>query len=134
MQKKIRSVMKKAAIIAQTLKEMGCPSGNEELHCNGDRDDEGLVIETLETLLKKLEPDSSIQTCTDFAHLNSECCEICHTYCPHYEMSLLDVEGSGKAWVCCAVDRALNPKKHSAFKSSYAHKTLMLILDMENHD
>jgi hypothetical protein len=49
-------------------------------------------------------------------------------------MSLLDVEGGGKAWICCALDRALNPQKHAQLASSAAYKTLAAILGWINYD
>ena len=126
--------MKKAAIIAKTLAEMKNVSSHEELSLASDSDEEEIVIQTLEAKLREIEPDRDIRTCSDFGHLLTECCEICHTFSPHYEMSLLDVEGGGKAWICCAMDRALNPQKHLRRASSAAYKTLATILGLINYD
>ena len=106
-------LLKKAAIIAKTLADMKNVSSHEELSLAGDPEEEKIAIQTLEAKLREIEPDREIRTCGDFSHLLTECCEICHTFSPHYEMSLLDVEGGGKAWICCAMDGALNPQKHS---------------------
>ena len=109
------------------------PAG-EEVSLASDPDEEEIVIQTLEAKLREIEPDRDIRTCSDFGHLLTECCEICHTFSPHYEMSLLDVEGGGKAWICCAMDRALNPQKHSRLRSSAAYKTLAAILGIIDYD
>lgn len=126
--------MKKAAIIAKTLADMKNVSSHEEPSLAGDSEEEEIAIQTLEAKLGEIEPDLDIRTCGDFSHLGTECCEICHTFSPHYEMSLLGVEGGGKAWICCAMDRALNPQKHSQLASSVAYKTLATILDLINYD
>ena len=126
--------MKKAAIIAKTLADMKNISSDGELSLASDPDEEKIVIQTLDAKLREFEPDRDIRTCTDFSHIHTECCEICHTFSPHYEMSLLDVEGGGKAWICCAMNRALNPQKHSPLASSAAYKTLAAMLGMVNYD
>ena len=126
----VKRLLKKAAIIAKTLADMKNVSSHEELSLASDSDEEEIAIQTLEAKLGEIEPDRDIRTCSDFSHLPAECCEICHTFYPHYEMSLLDVEGGGKAWICCAMDRALNPQKHSRLASSAAYKTLATILDL----
>jgi hypothetical protein len=126
--------LKKAAIIAKTLADMKNVPSHEELTLAGDKEEENIAIQTLEAKLRKFEPDREIRTCSDFGHLLAECCEICHTFSPHYEMTLLDVEGGGEAYICCAIDRALNPQKHSRLASSAAYKTLATILGIINHD
>jgi hypothetical protein len=126
--------LKKAAIIAKTLADMKSVSSHEELRLASDSEQEEIAVQTLEAKLGEIEPDRDIGTCGDFSQLRTECCEICHTLSPHYEMSLLDVEGGGKAWICCAMDRALNPQRHSRRASSAAYKTLAAILDSIDYD
>jgi hypothetical protein len=130
----VERLLKKAAIIAKTLADMKTVSSHGELSLDNDPDEEELVVQTLDAKLKEIEPDRDIRTCSDFSHLHTECCEICHTFSPHYEMSLLDVEGDGKAWICCAMDRALNPQKHLQLASPAAYKTLAKILGRINYD
>jgi hypothetical protein len=130
----VERLLKKAAIIAKTLADIKTVSSDEELSFAGDLGEEEIVIQTLEAKLREIEPDGEIRTCSDFGHLLTECCEICHTFSPHYEMSLLEVEGGGKAWICCAMDRALNPQKHSRLAPSSAYKTLAAILGMINYE
>jgi hypothetical protein len=127
-------LLKKAAIIAKTLADMKSVASHEELGLASDSEQEEIAMQTLEAKLGEIEPDRDIRTCGHFSHLRTECCEICHTFSPHYEMSLLDVEGGGKAWICCAMDRALNPQRHSRRASSTAYKTLATILDSINYD
>ena len=127
-------LLKKAAIIAKTLADMRDVGSHEELRRDCDPEEEQVAIRTLESKLGEIEPDRDLRTCSDFSHLHAECCEICHTFSPHYEMSLLDVEGGGKAWICCAIDRALDPQKHSQLASSVAYKTLAAILGWIDYD
>jgi hypothetical protein len=127
-------ILKRAGIIAKTLADMNNVGGHEELRRDSDPEEEEIAIRTLEAKLREIEPDRDIRTCSDFSHLHAECCEICHALSPHYEMSLLDVEGGGKAWICCALDRALNPQKHAQLASSAAYKTLAAILGWINYD
>ena len=126
--------MKKAAIIAKALADMRNVSSQEELSLASNPGEEEIVIQTLEAKLRGIEPDRDIRTCSDFSHLLTECCEICHTFSPHYEMSLLDVEGRDRAWICCAMDRALNPQKHAQLASSDAYKTLAAVLGWIDYD
>ena len=130
----VERLLKKAAIIAKALADMKNVSLHEELSLAIDSDEEEIAIQALEAKLGEVEPDRDIRTCSDFSHLRTECCVICHTFSPHYEMSLLDVEDGGKAWICCAMDRALNPQKHSRLRSSTAYKTLATILGLVNDD
>jgi hypothetical protein len=130
----VERLLKKNAIIAKTLAEMKNVCSQEELSLASDPDEEAIVIQTLEAKLREIEPDRDIRTCSDFTQLHIECCEICHALSPHYEMSFLDVEGGGKAWICCAMDRALNPQKHSQLESSDAYKTLATIFGRINYD
>jgi hypothetical protein len=130
----VERLLKKAAIIAKTLAEMKNVSSHEELSLASDSDEEEIVIQKLEAKLREIEPDRDIRTCSDFGHLLTECCEICHTFSPHYEMSLLEVEGGGKAWICCTMDKALNPQKHSRLAPSAAYKTLAAILGIINYE
>jgi hypothetical protein len=129
----VEGLLKKAAIIAKTLADRKTVS-SDRLSVAGDLGEEEIVIQTIEAKLREIEPDGEIRTCSDFGHLLTECCEICHTFYPHYEMSLLEVEGGGKVWICCAMDRALNPQKHSRLASSAAYKTLAAILGIINYE
>jgi hypothetical protein len=127
-------LLKKAAIIARTFADMNSVDSNEGLRRHTGPEEEEIAIRTIEAKLREIEPDGDIRTCSDFSHLHAECCEICHALSPHYEMSLLDVEDGGKAWICCAMDSALNPQKHSRLRSSAAYKTLATILGLVNDD
>lgn len=75
---------------------------------------ENVVRTTLTGKLASLRHDEKVHTCADFGHLNIECCETCHTFCAHYELDLISLESGGQAWICCALDRALNPQRHLA--------------------
>lgn len=58
-------------------------------------------------------PDGvEIKTCEGFKHLGVECCDTCHNFYPHYEMSVIDLPDGGKAWVCDTVKWAIYPEKN----------------------
>ena len=41
------------------------------------------------------------------------CCDTCHKFYPHYEMSVIDpLPDGGKAWVCDTVKWAIYPEKY----------------------
>ena len=83
------------------------------------------IIATLEVSLKGIGADANIRTCEDFSYLNVDCCVTCHTFYPHYEMCLIDLENGGDAWICCAMDRALNPTKRTRLEQSLEHKQIL---------
>jgi hypothetical protein len=33
-------------------------------------------------------------------------------------MALINIESGGNAWICCALDRALNPLKHARLETA----------------
>jgi hypothetical protein len=74
---------------------------------------EGVIRNALAEKLASLGLDERVRTCEDFAHLGIACCESCHD-CgyAHYELDLIELESGGRAWICCALDRALNPQRH----------------------
>jgi hypothetical protein len=72
----------------------------------------------IEKKLDSIEPHQDIPTCADFAHLGVECCHICHKDCPQYELAIGEIESGGRAWLCCSLDRALNPRKHAAIEET----------------
>ncbi len=82
------------------------------------------IIKILDRSLAELPADSLVRTCADFSHLNVDCCETCHNNNPQFEMALIDVESGGNAWICCAVDMALNPIKHAKMQSSTEYKEI----------
>jgi hypothetical protein len=62
--------------------------------------------------LRERLPDTDIKTCEEFRHLNVTCCDTCHTFYPHYEMSLIDLPDGAKAWVCDPVKWAIGPEQY----------------------
>jgi len=63
-------------------------------------------------LNRRLPEGVDIRTCEDLRHLNVECCDTCHNFYPHYEMSVIDLPDGGKAWVCDTVKWAIYPEKY----------------------
>jgi hypothetical protein len=70
-----------------------------------------------ERILDQIELKVGIPTCADFAYLGVECCPVCHDDYPD-EMEIIEIESGGKAWICCSLDRALNPSKHMALEQT----------------
>jgi hypothetical protein len=126
--------MKKADIIAAALKEL---QGQEE-KLSAEAVDlpvyKQQVIAELERKLADVQPDLDIPTCEDFAHLAVECCQVCHVEYPEWELGLIEIESGGRAWLCCALDRALNPSKQAAMEQSPQWRKLerMLLGDGES--
>lgn len=70
---------------------------------------ERIIRSTLTGKLASLRTDEKVRTCEDFGDLGIACCNSCHTGYPHYELALIELESGGRAWICCALDRTLNP-------------------------
>jgi hypothetical protein len=101
--------MTKNEIIEKTLRDMELTPPKRETPFSDEPDDEEFVVSVLQD---SLPADLDIRTCNDFRHLNVECCETCHNFYPHYEMSLVDLPGGGKAWVCDTVKWAIYPDQY----------------------
>ena len=71
------------------------------------------IVAQLERKLRQIEAEMDIHTCADFPQLGVECCPVCHHDCPD-ELEIIEIESGGKAWICCSLDRAVNPTKHMA--------------------
>jgi len=120
--------MTKNKIIEQILKDFRTRVKESRAPLGDETGDEKEIVEVLKASLKSVEADESVRTCEDFHHLNVECCETCHTFYAHYEMSLIDLESGGNAWICCAMDRALNPGKLERFEQSPEYKQIVNML------
>ena len=101
--------MTKNEIIEKTLRDMKLTPPKHEIAFSDEQDEEEFIISVLQD---SLPADVDIRTCDDFRHLNVECCETCHNFYPHYEMSLVDLPGGGKAWVCDTVKWAIYPDQY----------------------
>lgn len=96
--------MTKADIISKTLREMGPIQLENGPPYIDEPDEQELVLSVLQW---GLPTDVDIRTCEDFKHLGVECCQTCHGFYPHYDMSLIDLPDGEKAWVCDTVKRAI---------------------------
>lgn len=110
--------MKKSDIIAAALKDVCRRDGKVATESDDVLAYERHVAAEIEKRLDPIEPDLDFPTCADFGHLGVECCHICHVEYPEYELSVVEIESGGRAWLCCALDRALNPLKHAAMEKS----------------
>jgi len=97
----------KNEIIEKTLKDIGPRLKQHEAPYSEERDCGEIVIAELQASL----PETHIKTCEDFRHLNVTCCDTCHTFYPHYDMSLIDLPDGGRAWVCDPVKWAIYPEQ-----------------------
>lgn len=100
--------MTKTDIIEQTLKEIGLRLSLHEIPYSEEPDYQEIVIAELQKRL----PKTDIKTCDNFQHLNVTCCDTCHTFYPHYEMSLIDLPDGGEAWVCDPVKWTIYPEQY----------------------
>jgi len=105
--------MTKSEIIQQVLNDFRDDSERAYILEGSDVDCEAIILSALEKSLQTVGPDTDIRTCEDFGHLNVACCKSCHGLYQHYEMSLVEIESAGNAWICCAVDQALRPTKYA---------------------
>jgi hypothetical protein len=105
--------MTKSQIIERVLMKFRNVSEETGIPESVDSEYEKVIVAALEKSLWGVGQDTEIRTCEDFGYLGVQCCECCHDIHQHYEISLIDIEGGGKAWVCCAIDRALKPAKHA---------------------
>jgi len=105
--------MTRSEVIERGLEEFRNESEQTGVAARDDPDYEKVVAAAMEKSLQTLEPATHIRTCVNFGHLNIDCCECCHGLYQHYELSLIGLESGGSAWICCGIDRALNPKKYS---------------------
>lgn len=105
--------MTKSEIIEKVLREFRDVSEETGIPGRDDANYEKVIVAALENSLRNAEPGIDIRTCEDFGYLGVRCCEGCHDIHQHYEISLIDIEGGGNAWVCCAINRALNPSNHA---------------------
>ena len=97
--------MTKAEIIAKTMKDITPIGLQTEPPFSDEPDEEEFIVSVLQDVL----PDGvGIKVCDDFKHLGVRCCETCHEFYPHYDMSLIDLPDGGKAWVCDAIKCALS--------------------------
>jgi hypothetical protein len=98
----------KNEIIEHTLKEIGPRLNLHGIPYSEEPDYQEIVIAELQKTL----PETDIKTCDDFRHQNVTCCNTCHTFYPHYEMSLIDLPDGAEAWVCDPVKWAIYPKQY----------------------
>lgn len=105
--------MTKSEIIEKVLREFRNVSGETGIPERDDADYEKVIVAALENSLRNAEPGIDIRTCEDFGYLGVHCCEGCHDIHQHYEISLIEIESGGNAWICCAIDGALNPSKRA---------------------
>ena len=98
--------MTKDEIIAASLLAMRRVQGLLAAREAGDGNTDEYEDVVIAALAERL-PEGDIKTCDDLRHLGIECCNICHTSYPHYDMYLERVPDGRRCWVCCSVRSAL---------------------------
>ena len=121
--------MTKAQIVEKVVKDFWNHSEENGTSHGNDAYYEKTIVEAIEKSLQQVDPDANIRTCADFGHLKVKCCENCHGMYQHFEVSLINIEREGNAWICCALDRALHPAKHANDPKYPADWTFGEILD-----
>jgi hypothetical protein len=100
--------MTKGEIIESVLKDLRSDASVKRRRPREVDEEEQDVITHLEWLLRYAQPDSDIRTCTDFVHLNVECCTTCYYFMFPYDMPLITKLKNGEyAWICCAMSSAI---------------------------
>jgi Ni2+-binding GTPase involved in maturation of urease and hydrogenase len=110
--------MNKTEIIETTLQAVRGREAEPAVGFDDISSYERHIIAELQRSLDPIEADLDIPICANFAHLGVECCSACHNEYPEYELALVEIESGGKAWLCCSLDRALNPSKHAEMEKS----------------
>lgn len=95
---------------------------------------EDIIRTTLTSKLAALRPDERVRTCEDFNHLGIACCDSCHTGYPHFELELTELESGGRAWICCALNRVLNPVRHQELLNSSEYRDIEKFLGGDSKD
>ena len=102
--------MTKDQLIEKTIADMS------RCWCWGDgsdSSDHACCIAVVVAELERRLPHGVIKTCGCFQRLHAGCCDRCHSYFPHRQMSLVDLHDGGKAWVCHAVEAAIFPGRRT---------------------
>ena len=100
--------MTKGEIIERILQEMRKSASVTRQRPSEEDEEEQDVINHLEKLLQDAQPDTDIRTCTDFTHLNVECCTNCHYFMFPYDMApVIRLKSGEYAWICCAIQGAI---------------------------
>jgi hypothetical protein len=90
-----------------------------------ERDGYSAVIKT--DLQKRLTEESYL-TCEDFDHFDATCCDTCHAFYPHYEMSVVLLSDDRHAWVCHCI-KAILMRETKSVPSSPEEEEKFKLLD-----
>jgi hypothetical protein len=102
--------MKKAEIISRVMKAARDSDDGQAAWTGPANTYAEYVSADLERRLLNLAPDVDLFTCEDFTHLGVKCCRVCHNEYPD-EQNLVELESGGIAWLCCSMERALDPSQ-----------------------
>jgi hypothetical protein len=122
--------VKKAEIIATVLKDVRGRGGRLSAESDALASERHLTAE-LEKRLCQIDSDLDLPTCPDFSYLGVECCPICHLDYPEYELAVVELESGRRAWLCCSLDRALNPTKSAAMERGASWEELFPMVSVD---
>ena len=74
-----------------------------------ERDYERIVVAEL---MRRLPEGEGIKSCEGFKHLGVQCCDTCHNFYPHDEMSVIDLPDGVKGRLCDPVKWAIYPEEY----------------------
>jgi hypothetical protein len=89
--------MAKSEIISNRLSHEMKRVSSEREPTSDERDYERIVIAELR---RRLPEGEGIKSCEGFKHLFVQCCDTCHNFYRHDEMSVIDLPDGGKGRVC----------------------------------
>jgi hypothetical protein len=118
----------KTEIIARTLRDLRPIWAQGGITISAEPEDEEFVAFVLRDVLPE---EVDILSCEDFQHLHLPCCDTCHNFYPHDNMSLIVLPDGSKAWVCDEIKWAIYPERHRGMMDSAAGKLLSQIFGME---
>ena len=86
-------------------------------------------------LRHRLPEGEGIKSCEGFKHLGVQCCDTCHNFYRHDEMSVIDLPDGGKGRVCDPVKWAIYPEGYQELeersRNSPEGKLLRQILGLD---
>jgi hypothetical protein len=99
--------MTRSEIIETTLAELRRANASCQETADTERSSAIGNDEVISTLMERLPDDVDIKTCADVTRVEVTCCDICHTFLPHYDMEVEALPDGSVAWLCCSVRSAL---------------------------
>jgi hypothetical protein len=105
------------------------------LRARADKRRTGYERMVVAELRHRLPEGEGIKSCEGFKHLGVQCCDTCHNFYRHDEMSVIDLPDGGKGRVCDPVKWAIYPEEYQTLeewsRNSPEGKLLRQILGLD---